>query len=807
MQNSSSNLETRIDWLHAPDPWVVFMVLVPGVILATWWIYRRETSHFDFWKRLLLTTLRVAAILLICAFLFEPMLVRERVEKENSHILFLVDDSYSMGITDRYSDPASLAAINEITGGSYADGMTRLDIVKRTLSNQEFNLINRLREKGNVRLLTFSNNLKQVGDYTPIDPGDADSTSLDFDAETVNLRGKITNIGDAIYDAVNELRGETVSAIVMVSDGRDNGGGLRPEEAAERLGRREVPIFPVGIGNADEPRDIRVFGLDVAEKVLENDVVPVDFQVISQGFEGQVRVELSLIPERGRARRPEFKYIRLEKSEEPQTHRIEFQPKFPGKFTVRVEIPVQDGELFEDNNFDDRQITVLSGKIKVLFVDGPPRFEYRYLSHALTRDPTMQAHVLLTSADPQFLQLSSPGLSPIDRFPSSKEQLLEYNVVILGDVHPDTLSERQKEWLVEFVDDYGGGIVFMSGMWHMPQKYRGTVLERLLPIVLDDSGSAYFGAANLTDEFFLSLTPEGQKHPVMQLVADTERNLELWEEHGPSSVRLPGLYWYAKVESLRRGAVPLAVHSRESNIKDEPRPIFAYQYFGRGRTFVSLTDETWRWRLGVGNRYFYRFWGQVIRFVAASRLGEKTRYSISTDQQEYTLGSSVSVLARVLDNNLKPLTLEEYTIHYERLDEEGEPVPESRGEISAIQTLGRPEFFEANFETRELGQYRMWIEDRESEKAQTNFRVVVPQLEFAQPRMDRSRLERLAELSGGRYYEIAELQKLPNEISTYQLEVAVPAENRSLWDSRWLLLLFVAILSTEWLLRKLFRLV
>ncbi|MEM7262479.1 MAG: hypothetical protein AAF488_10855 [Planctomycetota bacterium] len=128
-------------------------------------------------------------------------------------------------------------------------------------------------------------------------------------------------------------------------------------------------------------------------------------------------------------------------------------------------------------------------------------------------------------------------------------------------------------------------------------------------------------------------------------------------------------------------------------------------------------------------------------------------------------------------------------------------------DLTAIQTPGRPEFFEASLEARELGVHRVWIEDREQEVASTTFRVVVPQVEFAEPRMDRARLQKIARLSGGNYYEVSEVDRLLGEVTAYQREVAVPAENTPLWDSEWLLLLFIGLLTCEWVLRKVFRLI
>ncbi|MEM7262480.1 MAG: VWA domain-containing protein [Planctomycetota bacterium] len=661
----STRLESRIDWLHAPEPWVIFLVIVPAVILSIWFLNRAETQRLGLGKRILLSGLRVAAILTLVAFLFEPMLIRERVQTENSYLLVLVDDSYSMSIPDRYSDPATVAEIEAVTGVPFGDRTTRMDQVEGLLSNDDLAFVKRLREKGNVRLVSFSSDTREIADLPRLDEGEEPTAPLDLDA--LEVRGKVTRLGDALFDSVNELRGETVSGVILLSDGRDNGGIMRPEESADRLAGRQIPIYAVGVGNAEEPKDIRVSDLDVAEVVLENDKVPVDFTVTAKGYDGRVKVNLWLTPEGGRepARPETHRYIQLEGGEEPQFERIEFQPRQPGKFTLKVEIPAQEGELFAENNFDEAPITVLADKIKVLYVEGPPRYEYRYLAHALVRDPTMEAYVLLTSADPGYQNYTTPGKPPIERFPD-RDELFTYHLVIIGDVPESYFTEKQKESLVEFVDDIGGGVVFIAGEWNMPQRYRSSPLEVLFPVELEDADPSIYGAGDLRESYNVRVTPEGRTHPIMQLVSDPETNLELFESQRRADLGLPGFYWFAKTKKLTRGGVALAVTSRERDrhIKYGPRPVFAFQYHGRGRTFMSLTDETWRWRKSVGNRYFYRFWGQVIRFTSAGRLlGEKKRFNISTDQREYTLGSPVRVLARVLDQSFKPLSVDEYTVH------------------------------------------------------------------------------------------------------------------------------------------------
>ena len=802
---SETRLETRIEWLAAPEPWIIAVVILPLLIGLSAWGYRGDQGRLGGPTKFLLGSLRFLALLLVVLILFRPTLTKERVQTESSTVLIVVDDSFSMGIQDRWSDPSIPPAITSVSGIPVVEQTTRLDIARGILTGGTSDLVERLRQNADVRIVAGSDGVRGIADLPKRQGGIlpmADEAS--FDASKIELRGRVSRIGDAMGDTLDDARGRTVAAMILLSDGRESGGVVSPEEVARRFGAREIPIHVIGIGNAEEPRDIRLIDLDIADVVLEGDRVPVDFRIAAEGYENvDVRAELQLLREDGGIEQRVPYYPRIGKDGQVVPHRLEFTPRSPGKYLCRIEIDHQPGELFSENNALERPVTVVARKIKVLYVEGPPRYDYRYLKNSLIRDPTMETHCLLLEADPEFPQESSPGLAPLREFPRTREELFQYDVLILGDIRPDALSMNQKEWIVEFVDDHGGGLVFIAGQWFMPRRFRGDPLERVLPVELEEADERGSMTRDLVEPFHVRLTPEGLEHPVMQLVSDSEKNEELWQWQGRSDQTMPGFFWYQRVKKLRKGAVALAVHESDEHFTYGPRPIFAFQYFGRGRTFISLTDDTWRLRRLVGNRWFYRFWGQVTRFVGAARLlGPSKRFSVSVDPREVVLGNEVKILARMLGPDFKPTSDEEALLILERVeDSDDRPL-----EIHAIRNPVRPEYYEATIEARALGEHRISLIDREEEVASTVFRAVVPQLEYADPRMDRTRLQQIAALSGGKYHEVTDAANVAEEVEALEREVPISAEREPLWDHRWVLALFVLLLTVEWILRKVVRL-
>ncbi len=833
----SSQVEESFRWLRLPPAWVVVLVILPLVVAFVVFFYRRENpavgtgprgSDSAGW-RWGLGILRVLVLLAVLAMLAQPVQRRTTYETRDSSLLVLLDDSLSMEIVDRYSRREIPEKLAELFGTTteFIESTSRYDLIRRLLDDENLGFLKKLREKGKVIVSTFAKSVEEKGRLrrSRDDDGDgdegrgaraapdgsADALLPPYDEVRNDSRVQETRIAEGLRDAVSSVIGsgfgadeEIVSGVVLVSDGQENSGSASAGEVARRLRGKGTHVYTVGIGNPDEPKDLRIVNVDVNEIVLVDDHVPFVVSVVAEGFDGE-RVPISIFL-KIESQTVKEKSISLDGDGTRQTVQLDYRPRKPGEFTATVEIDKLGGEVFYDNNSMSKTIRVLDEKIKVLYAENLPRYEYRYLKNSLIRDSTMESHVWLFSADPEFVQESSHSVPSLRSFPRKRAELFRYHVIILGDVDPDDLGEDVMGILKDFVFE-GGGLVFISGRNANPSRYLHTDLFAALPVRVTEAER--FGVVSqrpVTDSFKVELTPEGKELPVMRLSNDRDQNVFLWEHEGERLFEgLPSFYSFVRAEKEKPGAVVLARHPREVDpIQRQRRVIFAYMNYGKGRSFFSAVDNTWRWRAGVGNKYFGRFWGQVVRFTATGRLFGKTpRRSVTTDKSVYNIGETVKIDARVFDVNMKPSTEKSVTLYYQSQGREGESPEKVDLVLNEIKGQGA---YEGAMTAFQRGRHDIWLGSETERLAFRFFTVEIPVLESRDPKLNRTSLEKIALASGGQYHDFYDVMRAVDKVQGVTRAPEGLVENDDLWDEWWVVLLFTALISVEWILRKAVRL-
>jgi hypothetical protein len=446
-----------------------------------------------------------------------------------------------------------------------------------------------------------------------------------------------TDLATPLATAVERF--PSLRAVVLASDG-DWNEGAAPLEAARRMRLAQVPVFAVPAGSQTKLPDVELASLDCPTMGVAGKPVRIPFTIQSSLPTERV-VPVSLVTNNGETLR---KDVRLPPMA-TVTDWIYWTPSVEGDFTVTLTLPEQPGELLPDNNSRTAPIAIRREQLRVLVVDSVPRWEYRYLRNALSRDPGVDVSCLLFQ----------PGLSKrgggtkdyIDRFPAGLDELSKYDVVFLGDVGvaPGQLTDEDCRLLKGLVEYQASGLVFMPGLRGEQASFVGTPLDDLCPVAIDTAAP---GGSSSDGPRRIVLTEAGAKSLLTKLADSSGENSAVWES-------LPGVQWYGPVLRAKAGSEVLAVHEDAGN-EFGRIPLLITRTFGAGKVLYMATDGAWRWRKGVEDKYHYRFWGQVVRWMAYRRnmaKGERISFSFAPEQPE--LGQSLALDARVATESGEPL--------------------------------------------------------------------------------------------------------------------------------------------------------
>lgn len=800
---AEAEVVTRTRWEDMPPAWQVFLIVVLVLAFAGA-TYLLEPKGERRALRIPLALFRAAIVVMAIAILFRPVETTELQEVKHGQVVIAIDTSRSMGFLDREKDDAARQALARSLGVSEERlrDLDRLSRVKLAMRQEGGEWLRKLAQKNRVRLFKFDSSRERLTDIDKLrdakgDQGPDPVADALAQLEGVAAEGQSTALGDSLQRILTDLRSDRVAGMVLITDGRSNAGSLSPEAVAARFGRKGIRIWSVGVGDPDPPRDLSVDDFRAPDVSLAGDVLRGSVLVRAQGYDRARDVRLRIDLD---GQQVYEKSVRVG-GEVPEVA-VEFDTKVarPGEYTLEAVVEPDPDELTAENNRAVRRIRVIDERIKVLYIEGYPRWEYRYLKNALVRDRHMQVQVLLLSADPDFPQEHTDGVPALTRMPSP-EQLLDYHVIILGDVNPEARTRAGEPVfgpgslaaIRDLVKDRGGGVLMISGEQSAPRAYVGTPLEDVLPVVIDPMGGR---GMDYSRPWRPRLTKDGDASPLMRLEPGEGENRQLWD------VELPDLYWYVPTEKPKPLAQVLAVHPRDKN-QNGAYPLVAWQRFGSGTCFWMGFDEGWRWRAGVGDKYHYRFYGQVVRFLSLQSFTRTKRFFVTTDKTQYGVGEEVRVTAEIRDHDA---AIAERAAQDVLVD-----LPDGTTQTLNLSVLGpdAPGKFQGTFKPVLVGPYRVHIDPGAkgslSEVASRIFEVKLPRLELQEPRMDREGLERIAQASGGKFVTLADLRTI--EIDEVPPEpIKVGRKETELWDKPWVFMLFFGLLLVEWIGRKASRL-
>jgi len=825
-QTVSASGDWHIVWRSAPAAWLLWLIIIPAVLLFTYFIYRNERSTTSAKNKFFLSALRSAVILIVLMIMFQPTAVVEKPITRESTLALLIDDSLSMNLKDRYSADADVRQLMRLAGGENKakpmslSNMSRIDLVNAILSNPKIDIISKLQDKSKLKIYTFSSGLHPH--TNGIDVGVNPYAKI-------SAEGNGTAIGNALGDLVNDLGGHALGGVILVSDGQNN-LGREPIDAINSLKQsgKVFPVYTVLAGTADKHKDIELSELSAPQVGVVMDDVAFNFIIKGIGFAENQDIKIILTERKvGEtiATQVAEDVVKLVSPERPahtgearpditsgrQPVSIKYKPTRVGDYIYEIRTPFLADEIIEENNSVEHYLKVVENTIRVLYADTYPRWEYRRLKNGLIRDRTVKASMFLVSADPDFPQDCSVGVTPLVEFPTEPRDMFNYDVIIWGDVNPEYLSagriteEKLLANVKRFVEEMGGGLAFICGERFNPNSFRKTPLADLLPLIMEDDDYLTQGrlSGNIPESFRMKLTAEGLSDQIMRLEDNPSENNRLWET-------MPGFYWYYPFKKAKPAARVLATHPMMAN-KSGLKPLMATQYYGQGRVFVSATDETWRWCSVSSDKYFYGFWSDVLRFLRGGRLLGSRRIQLSTDKPSYAPGESVKITAKLYDPDFKPLKQPSYTVLLSVIPAQAgiQVTPDESVVLNAIPD--KEGQYEGVFTPAKTGFYKIVGEKQTRDISETASEVVFSanyaRREYEKPLPNPELLQSIAKVTDGAFLKLTEIEKLPEIVKPISDIIYTETKEDDIWDKPIIFILFMLIISLEWVIRKLVGLI
>jgi hypothetical protein len=758
-------LDSRWSWA----PWAT-LLLVLVTITLTVSIYSRESGSAGRAYRAVLVSLRLAAFGLVLMMIAQWALALWITGPPS--IALVIDNSASMGIADRYEDAAQAARLNERLVSNGLTEPTRLNVAKLLLREENGRLLSELTNRYRLAAYSVAGKVERLANAAG--PSGLVSAIQSLSADSPS--NQTTRIGDALLRVLDDFRGAPPAAVILLSDGVVT-QGISLADAAQSVRSAGVPLLAVGIGSAKAPHDIELADVLVDDIVFVNDLVSLQAQIKATGLEGQ-SAKITLRREDASTPLMEQSIV-LPPTGKTLTVHLTDRPTTPGDVAYVVEVAPRDDENNKKNNRQSRTVSVRDEKIRVLLAQGYPNYEFRFLKTLLERDETVQLSTYLQNADPEYAAQDKTALRS---FPVNREEIFAYDVLVIGDLDPRLLPGSVWQSIRAFVAEKGGGAVFVAGPKFMPSQYRdNSDVSVLLPIKIDSLSGAGERAADASRGFTVRPTSLGFQNPALQLGDSPAETEQIWS-------KLSQLYWFSPVGELKPGAQVLA--------EGAGKPVICFQYFGAGRVLFQAVDSTWRWRTGFGDKYFARYWVQMIRFLAHGKFGKGRGVELTTDRREYRRGEVAQLRARFLDPQLTPAGADVVML----VDTPGQ----ARRRVTLHRNPAAAGTYEASLADLADGQYEiLMIEPRfPGTPPAVRFSVVAPAGEFARPEMDEGTLIAAAETTHGKFYTIADADRLLADLPAGK---RVPIENLppvSIWNRWWILAAFLGCITSEWILRK-----
>ncbi|MCA9223753.1 MAG: hypothetical protein KDA71_25755, partial [Planctomycetales bacterium] len=486
---------------------------------------------------------------------------------------------------------------------------------------------------------------------------------------------------------------------------------------------------------------------------------------------------------------------------------------------MTLSLPVLPGEATRENYTVPFRLAQRDRRLKVLYMEGTQGAEYRWLRDALQEDTDIRC-VSMTVND-QYA--SRPTLQrvedPYRGFPATRDELFEFDVVICSDISQQAFTQEQIAWTVDLVANRGGGFVMVGGHTSFGSGgWDRTAWEQLIPF--DMSGQRQY----VGDTFHVVIPADAESHPIWQLLDDSAQNRQALD-------RMPAFLGTNLIARVKPAATLLGETDHSLPQIGDVMPVFAAQPFGRGRTFAMSTDTTVYWgrdfesQWGEGdNRYFRKFWRNVVRWLAENSLSADRRLHVQTDKVIYTPGQPIQLSVEAYDEALQPTTEYRVTAQLIRAQTDSAPAETNETAAATSSTAFSTMLVASDSLRRYIGELpaRLPTDQRDAARISQPIELLVTAYdgdqqiaaktvrlhllhdskEWLDPLSRPEVLDEIAAASGGR--RLSGPREFTDLLGSFD---PTPGEvlfhNVPLWDSPLLWTLLVVLLALEWITRRL----
>ncbi len=714
----------------------ILLVAFAAALLFALWTYRRARRVIrPMWYHTLIA-LRCLAVLVLFLCILKPVLVRPDEVPRRGRVAIFLDNTSSMERTKDSLGGARLEAAKEFLFGSGE-------------------VLDGVRRRFHVNLYAFGETVKPLKS-----------------AKELGKSEDVTNLGD-VLDTIERLAAAGgLDGAVIVSDGANTAG----EENALLARSLSVPTHCVGIGEkgpaAGAAPDVAIADIMAKRMMFARTRSTISFTIAKWNVpRGEVRIVATdgttVIGE---------KTVELSGAGGIERFLMEVAPHETGprRFTLNA-IKLPDEKIII-NNTRHFSAAVKDPDLKVLYFEGRPRWEFKYLHRTLEETPDLRlVSVVRTAIESFYVQGGGSELDFSKGLPKELETLNDFNVIVLGSGGTEVLSTTDVANLAVYVE--GGKGLIVLGTEDLA-SFAGTPLEKVLPLHLEKGRNP--------ERFELTITPEGARHPVLAGVAETLRE----------DIALRMLQGRILTGRQRGGATVLATDGAE--------PVLAVHNYGKGRCLLITADNTWRWYLHLQQRgyesLYATFWLQAVRWAAEIEPGEKAKefpIAVWTDNDYYDPGDEVEVTLETEE------ALDKITAVLKRGDDEIGPIQWSAREDT-------PNTYSATLQPADVDEYEIAIgygstvssPSNGAETRSLHFAVGDPLAELTDTSLNENLLKQIALRSGGRYFDLTQGSDLIEALKRPTRQPLAARAEIGIWDTPWPFLIFMLLCSAEWFIRR-----